>query len=102
VAVVSRNLLNEDGRVSNGAVRNMIAMKGQNMKREEMDQAPKTVAHGVQVNVQANVQNSPAIGVDDIVQARQRIQEWRNERFAEPAEENEAANGTADAGRDPV
>ena len=51
IGVTVRNMASEDGRVSNGAVKNMISMAGQDQKEREIDKGVPAVAVGVQVNV---------------------------------------------------
>ena len=51
IGVTVRNMASEDGRVSNGAVKNMISMAGQDQKEREIEAGVPAVAVGVQVNV---------------------------------------------------
>lgn len=45
IEVTAANMLAEDGRVSNGAVKNMLAMLAQNQKLVEVISEPKAVQH---------------------------------------------------------
>lgn len=56
VGVTARNMGNQDGRVSNGAVRNLIAMKGQMQRQAEI---------AAQVNVQVNVGMGQEASIED-------------------------------------
>lgn len=54
VKACRKNLASDDGRISNGAVRNLLTMNAQNMAQEEADK-PKTPAAGTTVNVAVGV-----------------------------------------------
>lgn len=67
VEVTVANMLAEDGRVSNGAIKNMLAMLSQNQKLVEMSSEPKPVQHEhhvtgsvVHAAVRGEVINDPA------------------------------------------
>lgn len=67
IEVTAANIACEDGRVSNGAVKNMIAMLAQNQKLVEMSSEPKAIQHEhhvtgsiVHAAVRGEIVNDPA------------------------------------------
>jgi hypothetical protein len=56
VAVTVRNMASDDGRVSNGAVKNLIAMQSQILRRDEIERGVGAGASSA-VNI-ANIQNN--------------------------------------------